>query len=144
MSDLFLIADISGSLVAIDSSRVESVVRIGEVLKVANCSPLVSGLFALRSRVLTLIDSQYLITGHSKTYDVGSLAVVVEINGHTYGLLVDRIEDAVMLGNLEYLENVSVDTNWQKISSGVVLHNDRMLMVINLEQLIAEPEQLAA
>jgi purine-binding chemotaxis protein CheW len=144
MSDLFLIAEISGSLVAIDSSRVESVVRIGEVLKVANCSPLVSGLFALRSRVLTLIDSQYLITDTPKKYEAGSLAVVVEINGHTYGLLVDRIEDAVMLGNLEYLENVSVDVNWQKISSGVVLHNDRMLMVVNLEHLISEPEQLAA
>ena len=144
MSALYLIANISGSAVAIDSSRVESVVRIGEVLKVPNCSPLVAGLFALRSRVLTLLDSQFLVTGVSKTPEIGSLAVVVDIDGHTYGLLVDGIDEAVMIESIDYLQNISLDPNWQNIASGVVSHEDRMLMMIDLERLIAVPELLAA
>lgn len=144
MSALYLIANISGSAVAIDSSRVESVVRTGEVLKVANCSQLVAGLFALRSRVLTLLDSQFLITGEPKTPEMGSLAVVVDIDGHTYGLLVDSIDDAVMIENIDYLPNISLDTNWQNIAKGVVCHEDRMLMMVDLERLISTPELLAA
>ena len=144
MSALYLIANISGSAVAIDSSRVESVVRTGEVLKVPNCSQLVAGLFALRSRVLTLLDSQFLITGEPKTPELGSLAVVVNIDGHTYGLLVDSIDDAVMIEDIDYLPNISLDTNWQNIAKGVVCHEDRMLMMVDLERLISTPELLAA
>ncbi len=144
MSALYLIANISGSAVAIDSSRVESVVRIGEVLKVPNCSKLVAGLFALRSRVLTLLDSQFLITGEPKTPELGSLAVVVDIDGHTYGLLVDSIDEAVMIEDVNYLSNISLDNNWQNIASGVVSHEDRMLMMVDLERLISVPELMAA
>jgi purine-binding chemotaxis protein CheW len=144
MAGLFLIASISGSPIAIDSARVESVVRIGEIQAVPNCSPLVAGLFALRSRVLTVIDSQFLITGVSKPIASGSIAIVVSVAGHSYALLVDSIADAVNLEGIKYLENVSVDAAWRKIASGVMLHNDQMLMVIEIDNLIAEPDQMAA
>jgi purine-binding chemotaxis protein CheW len=144
MGGLFLIASISGSAIAIDSARVESVVRIGEIQRVPNCSPLVAGLFALRSRVLTVIDSQFLITGVSQQFDADSIAIVVSVAGHSYALLVDSVADAVNLDDVKYLENVSVDAAWRKIASGVMLHKTQMLMVVEIDNLIAEREELVA
>jgi purine-binding chemotaxis protein CheW len=144
MAGLFLIANISGSQVAIDANKVESVVRIGEIQSVPNCSPLVAGLYALRSRVLTIIDSQYLVTGVSKLVSPGSTAIVVSVAGHSYGLVVDSINDAISLGDVSYLDTVTLDSVWQQIASGVILHNDEMLMVVEIERLINAPDQMAA
>ncbi|WP_204313488.1 chemotaxis protein CheW, partial [Klebsiella michiganensis] len=55
---LYLIAQIAGRAVAIDSERVESVVDIGEVTAVPRASAHVRGLAALRSRVVTVVDTQ--------------------------------------------------------------------------------------
>ncbi|NWP61371.1 chemotaxis protein CheW, partial [Escherichia coli] len=54
MSHLYLIAQIAGRAVAIDSEQVESVVDIGEVTAVPRASAHVRGLAALRSRVVTV------------------------------------------------------------------------------------------
>jgi purine-binding chemotaxis protein CheW len=144
MAELYLIATISGALVAIDAKKVESVVRVDEIEKIPCCSQLVAGLYALRSRVLTIIDSQYLVTGVSKPVLAGSTAVVVSIAGHSYGLIVDKTDDAVTFDEVKYVENVSLDTAWQQITSGVILHKDQLLMIVEIEKLISEPHQLAA
>ena len=57
MSGLYLIAAIAGRLVAIDSNQVDSVVDIGEIIPVPLSSSEVRGLAALRSRVVTVIDT---------------------------------------------------------------------------------------
>jgi hypothetical protein len=58
MSHLYLIAQVAGRPVAIDSDQVESVVDIGEVTAVPRASRHVRGLAALRSRVVTVVDTQ--------------------------------------------------------------------------------------
>ena len=63
MNSLYLIATIAGEDVAIPAHQVESVVKVRDVVARAAVKPFVSGLFALRSRVLTLIDCQYFVTG---------------------------------------------------------------------------------
>ena len=58
MTHLYLIAQIAGRAVAIDSNQVESVVDIGEITAVPLASEHVRGLAALRSRVVTVVDTQ--------------------------------------------------------------------------------------
>lgn len=144
MTGLFLIASIAGSPTVIDSSQVESVIRVADIQNVPNCSPLVAGLFALRSRVLTIIDSQYLVTGVSKPIKDGSIAVVIDIAGHSYGVIVESITDTVAIDNVEFLQNVTLDEHWRKIASGVIVHDDQMYMVIDVNNLISEPIKIAA
>ena len=55
--DLFLIAHIAGRGVAIESGQVDSVVDIGDVVAVPLADRAVRGLAALRSRVVTVIDT---------------------------------------------------------------------------------------
>ena len=91
MSELFLIAHIAGRTVAIGSEQVESVVDIGEIIAVPRSPAMVRGLAALRSRVVTVIDTRIALglTGATGV----SRAVIVREDGHHYAMLVDALDD---------------------------------------------------
>ena len=144
MSSLFLIAHIDGARVAIDSQHIESLVHVQEVIAVPKCDPSVAGLFALRSRVLTLIDSQYLVTGQNKPVHKGALAVVAEISGHHFGLLVDSVEDVVTITPEQIENNVKPAKAWAPLVIGTASVGGEMVMILDPARLVNGEEALAA
>jgi len=97
MSGLYLFARIAGTPVAIPTEDVEAVVRMSELSPVPGVAGYVAGLSALRSRVLTIVDASALITGSAPVTigDDGSkenYAIVCDISGHSYGILVDDVD----------------------------------------------------
>lgn len=144
MSVLFLIAHINGARVAIKSDLIESIVHVQEVISVPKSDPSVAGLFALRSRVLTLVDSQFLVTGKQQIVSKGALAVVAEISGHHFGLLVDAVEDVVSIGNDQIESNIKPPKIWQRLISGTVSVGDEMIMILDPSRLVSGEEALAA
>lgn len=144
MPSLFLIAHIHGCRVAINSDQIESIVNVPDVIPVPHCDPCVAGLFALRSRVLTLIDSQYIVTGERRTLQRGCLAVVVEIAGHHYGLAVDKVEDVVPLSADKIQQCIQPDGQWQSIVSETVEVGDQLVMILNPARLVTREQLMAA
>jgi len=144
MKSLYLIARIDGSRVAIQSDLVESVVHVTDVVPVPKSDPAVAGLFALRSRVLTLIDSQYHVTGVTKPFENRGLAVIAEIAGHHFGLLVDSVEDAVTIDTDDVEKSVMPSPQWSKLASGLVQVGGEIAMIIDPEQLVSGERAIAA
>lgn len=144
MPSLFLIAHIHGCRVAINSDQIESIVNVPDVIPVPHCDPRVAGLFALRSRVLTLIDSQYVVTGERRTLQRGCLAVVVEIAGHHYGLAVDKVEDVVPLSADKIQQCIQPDGQWQSIVSETVEVGNQLVMILDPARLVAREQLMAA
>ena len=96
MSQLLLIVSIGRSRVAFPSASVESVVELDTLIPVPRAAAHVAGLSALRSRVLTVIDTvRSLELGTSDCSDGVREAAVVELDGHHYALIVDSVEDVV-------------------------------------------------
>jgi purine-binding chemotaxis protein CheW len=96
MSELLLVVTIAGERVALPSAAVESVVELDTMIPVPRAAPHVAGLSALRSRVLTAIDCmRSLDLGMTDCSDGIREAVVVELDGHHYALIVDLVEDVV-------------------------------------------------
>ncbi len=144
MASLYLIAQINGARVAINSAVIESLVNVHDVIPVPKCDPRVAGLFALRSRVLTLIDSQFLVTGTQQPMKKGALAVVAEIAGHHYGLLVDCVEDVVSISEDQVENNINPSENWAPLVTGIATVGGEMVMMLDTTQLISGDEALAA
>jgi purine-binding chemotaxis protein CheW len=144
MGSLFLIAHINGARIAIDSDRIESLVHVHDVVPVPKCHPSIAGLFALRSRVLTLIDSQYLVTGNRRPVEKGALAVVAEIAGHHFGLIVDSVEDVVSINESQIAGNIAPAKHWAHLVTGTALVGSDLVMIIDPAQLINGEELLAA
>ncbi len=136
MNTLFLIVEIAGERIALPSHEVESVVRVENIVIVPGVSPVIAGLFALRSRVLTLIDTQFLVTEESRLVHKGDFCIVTEIDGHPYGLIVDNVEDVVTVkqGNLMHIG--FANKKWRAISNGMITHDEKLLLLLNLRSLV--------
>lgn len=144
MAELYLIAHIDGCRVAINSGRIESIVQIPEIISVPRVDPSIAGLFALRSRVLTLIDSQYSVTGHRQQLAKGCLAVVVEISGHHYGFAVDKVEDVVSISDEVIQKSISPSAKWRPIISDVAQVGDHLVMILDPTKMVQCDQLLAA
>lgn len=144
MTNLFLIVVIAGTEVAIRSDCIESVVTIGDVVPVPQTDPLIAGLIALRSRVLTLIDCQFAVTGQRSGKDSSKLAVIATISGHPYALRVEAVRDVVSVDSGAIKPAARLDTRWAGIAGEVVEIESRMLMLLSPEMLLVPQSALAA
>ncbi|WP_411291217.1 chemotaxis protein CheW [Sphingorhabdus sp.] len=143
MTNLYLIADLAGSRVAIESGLVESVVHTPDIVAVPMCDPAIAGIFALRSRVLTLIDTQYLVTGVKQPPEKGALAVVTEIGGHQYGLLVEKVHDVVSIDLQEAETAIRPSPAWARYVDEIATYQGALVMILNTSALVSGQTALA-
>ncbi len=134
MAHLYLIAQVAGRAVAIDSDQVESVVDIGEVTAVPLASKHVRGLAALRSRVVTVIDTQSALglEGESEA----RRAVITRVEGHHYAMLVDALDDVAPFDLLPLAGGVALDPAWRGAGRGVVERDGEPILAIDLTSLV--------
>lgn len=135
MSQLFLIAQIAGRTVAIDSADIVSVVDIGEVVPVPRAASGVRGLTALRSRVITVIDTRILLGDPDGTL-AGGRAVVGKVDGHHYAWLVDSVEDVVAFEVGPIASGLALDGIWLNAARGIVERDGEPILVIDLRVLL--------
>jgi len=134
MADLFLIAEIAGRPVAIASDQVESVVDIGEVVPVPRADARVRGLAALRSRVVTVIDTRAVLGLDGG--DMQSRAVITAIEGHHYAVLVDALEDVTPCALQPLAGGIVLDPAWRPIGCGIVELGGEPVLAIDLRAMI--------
>lgn len=131
MSDLFLIAHIAGRGVAIDAAQVDSVVDIGEIVAVPRAEPFVRGLAALRSRVVTVIDTGTAL-GLTPTPEAMRRAVITIVDGHHYAILVDSVEDVAPFARLPLSSGLALRGGWASVGMGIVERDREALLIIDL------------
>jgi purine-binding chemotaxis protein CheW len=145
VNELLLVVTIAGERVALPSAAVESVVELEALIPVPRAAPHVAGLSALRSRVLTVIDCmRSLELGTTDCSDGIREAVVVELGGHHYALLVDLVEDVVEALSEPTPVRAAMGPGWERISQGMVETETGPLLVVDVPALIGGSEAKAA
>lgn len=140
---LYLIARIDQEIVALPATEIGSVVEVDQIAAVPRVPDHVAGLFALRSRVLTVIDTRAsLELGAIERTEVMT-AVIVECEGHSYALLVDEVEDVIEAGNPEPCPAL-LATSWRRAAKGTIRHGEDAILLIDPAIVVAGPESLAA
>jgi len=134
MTQLYLIAQVAGRAVAIDSDQVESVVDIGEVTQVPLASQHIRGLAALRSRVVTVVDTHTALGLDSASQ--AKRAVITLVEGHHYALLVDALDDVAPFELLPLAGGVALDTAWRRAGRGIVERDGEPILAIDLASLV--------
>ncbi len=142
---LYLIAQIAGTRVAFRSHDVDSIVIVGNVTPVPQAPAHLAGLFALRSRVMTLIDAR-VVVGDQKAAsgETGDKAIVVDVGGHAYGLLADTVEDACFIDAEETPLRGRLAAGWRAIAEAMIDHDGRTLLVVDPARLVTPPLAYAA
>lgn len=143
MTSLYLIAHVAGRTVAIDSNQVESVVDIGEVTPVPRADAVVCGLAALRSRVVTVIDTPVAL-GLPASGAEATRAVIVHSEGHHYALLVDALDDVAPFAIQPLANGLALAPAWRAIARGLVEREGEPILVIDLVALLPGHVAVAA
>lgn len=144
MSDLYLIVGMAGQRVALATQYVESVVEIEAVTPVPLVAPHIAGLAALRSRVLTIVDTHAALDLGPMASEEVMQAVVVTIDGHLYGLLVEEVEDVVTVGGAPSPVCAALSPGWERVAEGLIDIDGDALLLIDPPALIAGRPALAA
>ena len=142
MTELFLVAHIAGRGVAIPASQIDSVVDIGEIVAVPRAEGCVKGLAALRSRVVTVIDTG-LALGLAPLGRTAR-AVITAVDGHYYAVLVDTLEDVAAFDKRPLSFGVALGAGWRAAATGVVERDGEPLLVIDPAALVPAAQSQAA
>lgn len=140
---LYLIARISDEIVALPATEIGSVVEVDQIAPVPRVPVHVAGLFALRSRVLTVIDTRASLELGSMGREADMTAVIVESDGHSYALLVDEVEDVIEAEQPEPCPALLSDA-WRRVARGTIRRGEDAILLIDPATVVAGPEALAA
>ena len=120
MSKLFVLAQIARKRVAVDAAQVNAVIDLDDLVPVPGAAAHVLGVSALRSNSLTVIDTGLALGELAIENPVGARALVLEIDGHDYALLIEDVFDVVEAkGEVQPVPG-NLSGNWQRIALGWV------------------------
>lgn len=139
MADLLLIVRFAGRRVALAASQVEAVVELEELTPVPGAAPHIAGLAALRSRVLTVIDGRASLGLGASEPSAVAEAIVVPSGGHTYALLVERVEDVVEAAADAVPIKAPPGPGWERVCVGMVQAGADLLLLVDPHALVAGP-----
>lgn len=139
MIDLLLIARIAGRRVALPASEVEAVVELDGITRVPGAAAHVAGLAALRSRVLTVIDSAAAMGRVPLPVPPVAEAVVIPSGGHTYAILVEEVEDVVEAAGPRVPLAVPAGAGWDLVAGAMVPAGDDLLLLVDPHLMVAGP-----
>ena len=144
MAELLLVVRLAGERIALPAADVESVVEIDSLTPVRGAAGHVAGLAALRSRVLTVIDCLASLDPSRSLPEGAREAVMAVVDGHPYALLVEAVEDVVEASGERRPAAAALAGGWRRIGLGTVEADGDLLLLADVEALIAGPSREAA
>lgn len=145
MSEMLLIVHLAGRRAAIPADRVNSVIDLAEMTPVPRAPAHVSGLAALRSRPMTVIDCAASLGLPVPEGTQRHRTVVVEHDGHLYGLLVADADDIVAAVAEPTPLGADPGPGWRRAATANVETEGGAMLLLDIASLIEGPgESLAA
>jgi purine-binding chemotaxis protein CheW len=131
---------ISDQLFGLSVTEIHDVFRPSKMTPVPLSGTEIAGVLNLRGRIVTAIDarSRLGLPPRKKTDGNQSLAIGVEHGGESFGLVIDEIGDVVRLDDADMEQNpVNLDATWSTVSRGVYRLGDRLLVIMDIDQMFA-------
>lgn len=136
MSELLVMTILAGKRCAFRASDVGSVIETGSIAPVPRAPAHVVGITALRSQAMTVIDCRVAIGEDPKQFPCDNHLAVVEIEGHSYALRVDKIEDIAHSRSEPVAVPGGSGDQWNRICSGMVETDSGPTMLLDIMQVI--------
>jgi purine-binding chemotaxis protein CheW len=142
MNRLLLIVHIAGERVALPAAAIEAVVEIEGLTPVPGAAPHIAGLSALRSRVVTVVETRAAL-GLPPASAPARDAVLAVMDGHPYALLVDSVEDVVEAAGAPRKVPARTGPGWSRAAEGCVEAEGDLLLLLDVAALVAGPAAAA-
>lgn len=122
----------------VDILKVREINRTIAVTRVPNAPEHIDGVINLRGKVIPVIDLRTRFGLPRKSHDNNTRIIVVELDGRILGFVVDSVQKVLRLDSAftESAPGVVNSTQAQYIR-GVAKHEDRLIILLNIEGLLS-------
>ncbi|MCW4629393.1 MULTISPECIES: chemotaxis protein CheW [Marinomonas] len=121
--------------------QVKEVLRYSEIAPVPGAPSFVLGIIHLRGTVVTVIDTCQRFGLPSGEITDATRIMILEVEGHVIGILVDAVSEVVYLRQSEIEPSPSVGNDESsKFIQGVCHKNNILLILVDLDKLLSEDE----
>jgi purine-binding chemotaxis protein CheW len=129
---------IAEQLFGLPIARVQDVFKPMRMTRVPLAGAEIAGVLNLRGRIVTAIDMHSCLDARRRAAAVAPLAIGIEVNGESFGLLVDSIGEVLKLPASQREPNpVNLDRRLAALSAGVYPLDGQLLVVLDIDQLLS-------
>lgn len=141
-AEAFILFELAGTTYGVRSRFVQQMEMIEHVTPVPNAIPAVEGVVLARGQVIPALSLRVRFGFEKIPYDLRSRLVVVSSAGRTVGLIVDTAREFVRIpaGTIEPPPEAITGLSG-KYLEGIATIDGRMILVLNLEEVIDIGEQ---
>jgi purine-binding chemotaxis protein CheW len=126
---------------AIDILKVQEIRGYETPTTIANAPAFLKGVINLRGTIVPIVDLRIKFNVGQAEYTPFTVVIIINVSNRVIGIVVDSVSDVTMLRPNQILASpefaATVDT---KYITGLATLDNRMLIVINIEQLILSHE----
>ena len=144
-TDDYVTIMIEDQLFGLPIHEVQDVFTPDAITKVPLASPEIAGVLNLRGRIVTAIDLRTRLGLPSKGEDEHRMAVGIDNNGESYGLIIDKVGEVHRLKKSDFEPNpVNLDPRWAGVSAGVYRLDNSLMVVFDVDKILATNDQVLA
>lgn len=143
MNELVLIALVADRRCAFKAQQVQSVIDLGKITPIPCAPSHILGMSALRSQALTVVDCRRVIGEDPDKYGSDMRAPVVNVMGHSYALVVDKVEDVVETDCEVEAVLGGFGEAWGRICDGMIETAEGPALVLDVHSIITVPGEQA-
>ncbi len=124
---------------AVNILNVQEINRITEITRVPNAPAFVEGVINLRGKVIPVINLRKKFGLHGKDSDDASRVIIMDIQGVTYGLVVDSVSEVLRIPSdvVEPPPPMASSTGSIFIK-GIAKLENRLIILIDIDRLMGE------
>jgi purine-binding chemotaxis protein CheW len=141
----YVTATVGGQLFGLPIARVQDVFVLSHMTRVPLAADDIAGIVNLRGRIVTAIDMRHRL-GLGKHEQAAPMAVGIDCEGESYGLVIDSVGEVMKLG-VDTAEPVPVnlDDRLKRVASGIHRLETELLVVLDVDRLLdLKPAEMAA
>ncbi len=129
---------IDGQLFGLSIDRVHDVFMPDKLTSVPMSPDAIAGVLNLRGRIVTAIDMRCLLGVAPREGDSPLMAVGIEAQGESYGLVIDAVGEVMTLPiDTKEPNPANLDERWRDIAAGIHRLDGRLLVILDVNSVLS-------
>jgi chemotaxis signal transduction protein len=143
--DQYILFMVAGTTYALPSAQIAHVDLVEQVTRVPNAAPFVDGVVFSRGQIVPAINMRARFGFERAPLDLRSRFLVANTGGRSVGLLVDACREFLRIdASAIHPPADALSGSQENYVTGIATMGDRMIVILNLAQLLASKEPILA
>jgi purine-binding chemotaxis protein CheW len=127
----------AGQMFGLPIECVQDVFKPARITRVPLAGPEIAGVLNLRGRIVTAVELRIRLGLGAREGGNGPMAIGIESQGESFGLLVDAVGEVLKLDEGEREANpVNLDRHLARVSAGVYRLDGELLVILDIDRVL--------